>query len=48
MQKSISKKVVNIEIKRYEIMKTVFVDLDNTLALNETCDDVPYTKGLYL
>ena len=29
-------------------MKTVFVDLDNTLALNETCDDVPYTKGLYL
>lgn len=29
-------------------MKTVFVDLDNTLALNETCDDVLYTKGLYL
>lgn len=29
-------------------MKTVFVDLDNTLAANETCDDVEYTKGLYL
>ena len=29
-------------------MRTVFVDLDNTLALNETCDDIPYTKGLYL
>jgi len=28
-------------------MRTVFVDLDNTLALNETCDDIPYTKGLY-
>ena len=28
-------------------MKTVFVDLDNTLALNETCDDIPYTRGLY-
>ncbi|MBR0371420.1 MAG: hypothetical protein IJH63_11995 [Methanobrevibacter sp.] len=29
-------------------MRTVFVDLDNTLALNETCDDIPYTRGLYL
>ena len=28
-------------------MRTVFVDLDNTLALNETCDDIPYTRGLY-
>lgn len=28
-------------------MRAVFVDLDNTLALNETCDDIPYTKGLY-
>lgn len=28
-------------------MRAVFVDLDNTLALNETCDDIPYTNGLY-
>lgn len=28
--------------------KTVFVDLDNTLAANNTCDNVEYTKGLYL
>jgi len=29
-------------------MKTIFVDLDNTLAANETCDDVDFTPGLYL
>lgn len=29
-------------------MRTVFVDLDNTLAANNTCDNVEYTKGLYL
>ena len=29
-------------------MKTIFVDLDNTLAANETCQDVEFTKGLYL
>lgn len=29
-------------------MKTIFVDLDNTLAANETCQNVEFTKGLYL
>ena len=29
-------------------MRTVFVDLDNTLAANNTCDNVEYTKGLYI
>lgn len=29
-------------------MKYVFVDLDNTLAANETCDDISFYKGLYL
>lgn len=28
-------------------MKTIFIDLDNTLAANETCDNVDFTKGLY-
>lgn len=30
------------------MIKTVFVDLDNTLAANQTCDNVEYTKGLYI
>lgn len=29
-------------------MKTVFVDLDNTLAANETCENVEFSEGLYL
>ena len=29
-------------------MKTIFVDLDNTLAANETCENVDFTPGLYL
>lgn len=29
-------------------MKHIFVDLDNTLAANETCDNVDYAPGLYL
>jgi 5'(3')-deoxyribonucleotidase len=29
-------------------MRTIFVDLDNTLAANNTCDNVEYTKRLYL
>lgn len=29
-------------------MKNVFIDLDNTLAANETCDNVDFTPGLYL
>lgn len=28
-------------------MKTVFVDLDNTLAANKTCENVKFFKGLY-
>lgn len=29
-------------------MNTIFVDLDNTLAANETCNNVEFSKGLYL
>ena len=29
-------------------MKTVFIDMDNTLAANETCDNIDFFKGLYL
>ena len=29
-------------------MKTIFVDLDNTLTANETCENVDFVKGLYL
>lgn len=29
-------------------MNTIFVDLDNTLAANETCENVDFFEGLYL
>ena len=38
----------SIKIRRGVFMKTIFVDLDNTLAANETCQNVEFTKGLYL
>lgn len=28
-------------------MRAVFVDLDNTLAANETCENIDFYKGLY-
>lgn len=29
-------------------MKVIFIDMDNTIAENKTCDNVQFTPGLYL
>ena len=34
-------------MKRYNKVDIVFVDMDNTIAENKTCQNVRYYKGLY-
>lgn len=29
-------------------MKCIFIDMDNTIAENKTCDDIDFTPGLYI
>ena len=45
--KKLVKRAKNNKVK-INITRTVFVDMDNTIAENITCKDIQYYKGLYL
>jgi hypothetical protein len=37
-----------VNLLKGEAMKVLFLDMDNTIAENTTCRDIPFKEGLYL